>query len=80
MTILRTKLSRAIFLAGILVTFITIHFTNVLSEGGVEFSHLFESFGEHPWDILIYLAILFVPAFIASVVIPWAIRWVKSGT
>lgn len=80
MIILRTKLSRAIFLAGILVSFFTIHFTDALNNGGVEFSQLFESFGEHPWLILIYLALLFVPGFIASIVVPWLIHWVKSGT
>ncbi len=75
MAILRTKLSRIIFILGILVSFTLIH----MGKGGMEFSELFEDFGKNPLLILIYLGLLIVPALIASILIPWTIKWVKSG-
>lgn len=80
MSILRTKLSRIIFIVGILASFIAIHFTSVLDEGGVEFADLFDAFAKKPVSIVIYIGFLLVPALAASVVVPWSIRWVKSGT
>jgi hypothetical protein len=65
---------------GVLASFVTIHFTNALDRGGVKFSELFRAFGQRPWEILVYLAMLLVPALVAAVVVPWSIRWVKSGT
>lgn len=79
MKLFHTKISRVIFLLGILASFFTIHFTSAIDRGGVTLHDLFKSFGERPWVILIYLALIFIPAFVASVVIPWSIRWVKSG-
>ena len=77
---LRTKLSRAIFLAGVLATFVVIHFTSVLDRGGVDFDDLLKAFAKAPVVILFYLGFLTIPALVAAVVIPWSIRWVKSGT
>jgi hypothetical protein len=77
---LRTKLSRIIFVCGVLLTFVAIHFTDTLKHGGVSFEKLFSDFADHPWTVLIYLCYLFIPALIASAVIPWCIKWIHSGS
>lgn len=80
MPILRSRLSRIIFLIGVAAAFVIFHFTNAVTPGGVDFSDLFKDFLTAPLGILLYLGFLFVPALLASILIPWLVKWVRSGT
>ena len=86
--ILKTKLSRAVFTAGIPIAFILFHFTGTFGNRVQDFSTVFSEIIKDPLVVLpLYLGIIIVPALIASVLIPWLssvfipwlTKWIRSG-
>lgn len=77
---LTSKISRAIFIFGIAITFLVIHFTDLLESDGLDFDRLAGSIAERPFVIIIYIGMLIVPALICSIIIPTITKWIKSGT
>lgn len=79
MKILKTKISRGIFIAGIFIVFICFHFTDLVDRGGVEFDELFKAFGGNILYIPFYIGIIFGIPLILSILIPAIYKWIKSG-
>lgn len=77
--LLKSKISRIILILGIAISFVVIHFTDLLSNGGLDFDDLARTFIERPFSIPFYIGMLTVPALALSVIIPAVIKWIKSG-
>ncbi len=76
---LKSKISRVIFILGIITAFLLMHFTDMLDRGGIEFGDLAKAFIQKPYSIAIYFGILTGPALLAATIIPATIKWIKSG-
>ena len=79
MKILKTKISRSIFIIGIVIMFICFHFSDLVNRGGVKFGKLFKAFGENFLSLPFYVGIIFGIPLILSILIPAIYKWVKSG-
>jgi len=77
--IFKTNFSRVIFAAGIVITFIIFHFTDAIATGGGDFNGLFSKIIAYPTVLPVYLGIIIAPALIASVLIPWLTKLIRSG-
>lgn len=77
---LKSKLSRVIFCAGVALSFFVIHFTDALQIGGLDFERLATYIERDVIHLFIYLGLLFVPALLAAFVLPMTIKWIKAGT
>lgn len=77
--LLKRKSSRALFLLGIIVSFIVIHFTDLLTYGGLDFEDLVEQSTRKPFLPFVYLAMLTIPSLAVAIIIPWLTKWVKAG-
>ena len=69
-----------IFIVVFLFTFIFIHFIGARNRDGNTFELILSNFIDRPITIVTYVLILFVPALIASTLIPACIKWIRSGS
>ena len=79
---LRSKVSRAAFLLAVAITFVLIHFSSLIVQGGVRFAKVFstaDGLAQLAGHLAIYVAELVIPALLVALVVPALVRWVKSG-
>jgi hypothetical protein len=62
---------------GIVISFLVIHFTDLVTYGGLDFDDIINA--KKPFLPLIYLGTITIPALAVSSIIPWAIKWIKAG-
>lgn len=77
---LRTKLSRIIFISGIAICFAIVHFTNTIDDRGLQFRELGRAINRDPSAILLYLGLIFGLPLLAAWGLPKLFDWVRRGT